>query len=144
MARTDIQVRDFALKQLQIQNTELKSSLDQVLTSTSQTLSLHVSLLEQQAQLHARLKVCSSAVQHYRNQLLEYRTTTGDQLQEIQAKYDKIAAQVSEEDSILKALAELSDAYYLCQSGQNSYAIYYKDDLRRLRPYLWPDDEEDT
>jgi hypothetical protein len=101
LARTDILVRDFALERLQLQNTELKCSLDQVLTCSSHTSSLHVSLLEQhlQLQLEARLKVSTSNVTHYRIQLLEYRTTTGEQLltsqaqlQEIQATYDKLAA----------------------------------------------------
>jgi hypothetical protein len=62
LARTDIQVRDFASEQLQLQNTELKGSIDQVLTSLSDTLSLHVSFLEQHLQLQAQLKVSSSAV----------------------------------------------------------------------------------
>jgi hypothetical protein len=152
LARTDIQVRDFALEQLQLQNTELKSSLDQVLTSSSATLSLHVSLLEQHLQLQARLKVSSSAVTHYRNQYLEYRATTDNQfstctaqLQELQAKYDNLTAQVSEEDPILKELAELDDAYCIhYDTYEYGSRHYYKDDLRKLRPYLWPDDEDDT
>ncbi len=125
----------------------LKNSIDQVLTSSAETLSLHVSLLDQQLQLQARLKVCSSAVQHYRNQFLEYRTASDvqlstcftAQLHEIQAKYDKLAAQVSEEDPLLH---ELHDHF-----GGN-YPTYRLDDvaadLCKLRPYLWPDNEDDT
>jgi hypothetical protein len=62
---------------------------------------LHVALLEEHLQLHARLKVSSSAVLHYQNQLLGYSTTMvwlaqcQAQLQETQAKYDTLAAQVS-------------------------------------------------
>ena len=111
LARTDIQVRDFALEQLQSQNTELKSSIDQVLTSSSETLSLHVSLLEQHLQLQARLEVSSSAVSHYRNQHLEYRTTTAAQFSTCQAqlletrtKYDKLTAQVTKEDPIVRSI----------------------------------------
>jgi hypothetical protein len=83
-------------------------------------------------------------VTHYLNQLSEYCTATGEQLstsqaplQEIQAQYDKLAAQVSEEDPPLK---ELYDHF----SG--SYPTYRLEDvdadLSKLRPYLWPDDEE--
>ena len=131
------------MEQLQLQNTLLKSSIDQVLTSSAETLSLHVSLLEQHMQLQARLKVCSSAVQHYQNQILEHRTTTAVQLstctahlQELQAKYDKLAAQVSEEDPLLK---ELYDHF-----GYRDYPTSRLDDvgenLCKLRPYLWSDD----
>jgi hypothetical protein len=67
----------------------------------------------------ARLNVCSSAVQHYRNQHLEYHTTIDIQLstctaqlqelQEIQAKYDKLAAQVSNEDPLIQDLTARED-----------------------------------
>ena len=139
MARTDIQVRDFALEQLQLQNTELKSSLDQVLTSSSQTVSLHVSLLEQHLQLQARLKVSTSAVTHYRNQLMAYRTTTGEQLQEIQAKYDKLAIQVSAEDPLLKELYD----YFGYRGFPSSHLDDVGEELCKLRPHLCPNDEAD-
>ena len=122
LASTDIQVRDFALEKLQLQNTELKSSLDQVLSSSSETLALHVALLDQHVHLIARLNVSTSAVKHYQNQFLASHA----QLQEIQAKYDKLAAQVSDEDSILKVLAELDDAYCLYQDANGSRPHYYK------------------
>ncbi len=147
LAYTDIQVRDFALEQLQLQNTLLKSSIDhQVLTSSAETLSLHVSLLEQHMQLQARLKVCSSAVQHYRNQHLEHRTTTDvqlstctAQLQELQAKYDKLAAQVFPEDPLLQELYDHFGGNYPTYRLDNVAA-----DLCKLRPYLWPDKEDDA
>jgi len=146
LARTDIQVRDFALEQLQLQHSALKSAFEQVLTSSSDTLLLHVSLLEQHMQLQARLKVCSSAVQHYRNQHLEHRTTTDVQLstctthlQELQAKYNKLAVQVSEEDPLLKELYD----YFGGQLG-GDYPTTHLDSvgeqLCKLRPYLWSDD----
>jgi hypothetical protein len=146
LARTDIQVRDFALEQLQLQHSALTSAFEQVLTSSSDTLLLHVSLLEQHMQLQARLKVCSSAVQHYRNQHLEHRTTTDVQLstctthlQELQAKYDKLAVQVSEEDPLLKELYD----YFGGQLG-GDYPTTHLDSvgeqLCKLRPYLWSDD----
>jgi hypothetical protein len=152
LAYTDIQVRDFALEQLQLQNTLLKSSIDQVLTSSAETLSLHVSLLEKHMQLQARLKVFSSAVQHYRNQILEHRTTTDVQLsmctahlQELQAKFDKLAAHVSEENPLLKELYD----HFGGQLG-GDYPTKHLDSvgeqLCKLRPYLWSADnlKDDT
>jgi hypothetical protein len=145
LAHTDIQVRDSALERLRL-NTEKKSSIDQVLTSSSHTLSLHVLLLKQQVQLQARLKVSTSDVTHYRNQLLAYRTTTDRQLstsqarpQEIQAKYDKLAAQVSEKNPLLKELYDHFGGIYPTYRLDNVDA-----DLHKIRPYLWPDDEEET
>jgi hypothetical protein len=146
LAYTDIQVRDFALEQLQLQNTLLKSSIDQVLTSSAETLSLHVVLLEQHLQLQARLKVSSSAVQHYRNQFSEYRTASDvqlskctAQLQEIQAKYDKLDAQVSTEDPLLQEL--------YAHFGYRDYPTSRLDDvgeeLCKLRPHLCPHDKTD-
>ena len=101
-------------------------------------------------QLQARLKVCSSAVQHYRNQHLEHRTTTDvqlstctAQLQELQAKYDKLAVQVSEEDPLLK---ELYDHFGGQFGGDNptQYLDSVGENLCKLRPYLWPDKEDDA
>lgn len=110
-ARDDIQVRDRALARLKVQHTELQASFEQVLTSSSALLTLHVTLLEHHLHLQARLKVSASAVTHYRNQFLEYRTTTAEQLslsqaqlQELQAKSDQLAASVPQDDSVLKAL----------------------------------------
>jgi hypothetical protein len=47
LARDDIQVRDRALERLQLKLTQLDSSFQQVLTSTSDSITHHVSLLEQ-------------------------------------------------------------------------------------------------
>ena len=67
-----------------------------------------MTLLEQHLQLQARLKVSASAVTHYRNQFLEYRTTTTEHLStsqaQLQATSDQLAAQVHQDDSVLKAL----------------------------------------
>ncbi len=99
-----------------------------------------MTLLEQHLQLQARLKVSTSAVSHYRNKLLEYRATADQlapcqaQLQETQAKYDKLAAQVSEEDQLFFDYA-------------NDYKHVYSplaDEIRRLRPYLWQEPPDDT
>ncbi len=109
-ARDDIQVRDRAMERSQLQHSQQKSSFEQVLTTFSELIALHVTLLEQLQQhvhLIARLNVSTSAVKHYRNQLLEFHTTTSAelsvshaQLQEVQDKYDELVAQVSKEDSL--------------------------------------------
>jgi hypothetical protein len=147
-ARDDIQVRDRALARLQAQHTQLKVSFEQVLTSSSELLALHVTLLEQHMQLQARLQVSASAVTHYRNQFLEYRTkldaqlTSSQQLEEKCAKYDKLADQVSKEDSLFKEMVA-SQVYCDVPTNYGGYREnvrkYYTADLRRLRPHLWPD-----
>ncbi len=60
-ARDDIQVRDRALKRLQVKHTQLQASFEQVLASSSELLALHVTLLEQHLQLQVRLNVSYSA-----------------------------------------------------------------------------------
>ena len=145
LARDDIHIRDQALEQLQFQKKQLECSFQQILNSSSELLALHVTLLEQHLQLQARLKVSASAVSHYRTKLLEYRATAVQlaphqaQHQEIQAKYDQIAAQVSKEDTLLKELYDHFDG---------NYPTYRLDDvgaeLRELRPYLWQEPPDDT
>ena len=106
-----------SIERLQNQHTQLQASFEQVLTSSSELLALHVTLLEQHLHLQARIKVSASAVTHYRNQFLEYRTKldaqltssqqTSSQLQETRltsAKYDKLAAQIPQEDPILRSI----------------------------------------
>ncbi len=98
-------------------------------------LSLHVTLLDQHLDLHARHCVMLDT-SHAQFQA---------QLQEIQAKYDRLAAQVSEEDSFIKVLA-CDDACQWCMhyqpDGTCSHRHSYKDDLCILRPHLWPDDSD--
>ena len=87
-----------------------------MLTSSSELLALHVTLLEQHLQLQARIKVSASAVTHYRNQFLENRTKldaqltlfqqADSQLQETSAKYAMLTEQTSKEDSILIPLID--------------------------------------
>jgi hypothetical protein len=150
LALTDIQVRDFALEQLQLQNTELKRSLDQVLNSSSETLALHVALFDQHVHLLARLNVSNSAVKHYRTQFLESRTTADHvsaQLHEVQPKYDKLVAQVSNEDSLFKAMvaSKVHGDVFMYYSGyRTTVRKTYTDDLRRLRPHLWPASHADS
>jgi hypothetical protein len=46
LARDDIQVRDRALERLQLKLTQLDSSFQQLLTSSSELISLHVTMLK--------------------------------------------------------------------------------------------------
>ena len=151
-ARDDIQVRDRTLARLQAQHTQLKASFEQVLTSSSELLALHVTLLEQHLQLQARLKVSASAVTHYRNQFLEYRTkldaqlTSSQQLQETRAKYDQLTDQTSKEDSILKPLIEkvlpapdfYRDAYGYGSTIRLDSLHQFLEPLFKCRPHLRP------
>ncbi len=125
-----------------------------MLTSSSALLTLHVTLLEHHLQLQARLKVSSSAVTHFRNQFLEYRTTTAEQLslskaqlQELQAKSDQLAASVPQDDSVLKALISEIIEHHLTPYAKLANSAYLDPDrhLRRfigqfllLRPNLRP------
>ncbi len=65
---------------------------------------------------------------------MEYRSTLGAQLQEIQAKYDKLAAHVSTEDPLLQEL--------YAHFGYRGYPTYRLDDVGeeicKLRPHLCP------
>ena len=127
--------------------------------SSSQSLSLptlHVLLLDQHLQLQIRLKVSNSAVtlseqtigvshRHRQTAFNVSFSTPRDPL--IQAKNDKLAAQVPEENSLLKEMITSKKLYrtdydYYC-GGCSSSRHYCTDDFRRLRPHLWPDDEAD-
>jgi len=69
-ARDDIQVRDRALERLQTLHTQLQASFEQVLTSSSELHALHVTLLEQHIDLHARQQGCASALSTCQAKLL--------------------------------------------------------------------------
>ena len=122
-ARDDIQDHDRALEKLQFQKTQLELSFEQILTSSSEILSLHVTLLDQHLDLQARHRASVSALD-----------TSQAQLQEIQATYDKLAAQVSEEDPLLKDLYDYFEGDYPTHRLDDAAS-----DLCKLRSYLWPD-----
>jgi hypothetical protein len=80
---------------------------------------------------------------------MEYRTTTGEQLltsqaqlQEIQAKYDKLA-----QPSCPSLYRKSTLAGTACPFGYRGYPTFRLDDvgeeLCKLRPHLCPDDEAD-
>jgi hypothetical protein len=62
LARDDIQFRDSALARLQTKQTELKSSIKQLITSSSATIALHLTFLEQHLELRARHQECESSL----------------------------------------------------------------------------------
>lgn len=54
LARDDIQVRDRALARLQLKHNQLEHFFEEILTSSSEILALHVKLLEQHFDLYSR------------------------------------------------------------------------------------------
>jgi hypothetical protein len=93
----------------------------------------------------------NNALTHYRNQFLEYRTDldaqltsfqqTDSQLQEMCAKYDKLSAQSSKEDSMLKPLIDkvFSDApYYRCVTIRIDVLETFIEPLFKCSLYLQP------
>ena len=76
LARDDIQVRDSALDRFQLQHTQLQASFEQVLTSSSELLALHLTLLEQHLQLHSRLQECTSDLSTCQVEFLVTDTTS--------------------------------------------------------------------
>jgi hypothetical protein len=69
LARNDIQIRDRALERLQLQLTQLTTTVDQLFTSSAETLALHVTLLEQHLALRTKQFEDDSAMVHARSQL---------------------------------------------------------------------------
>jgi hypothetical protein len=147
LARDDIQVRDCALERLQVPHTQLQASFEHVLTSSSELLALHVTLLEQHLQLQARLKVSASAVTHYRNKFLEFRTNldsqltlsqqTSSTLQETSAKYDKLAAQIAQEDPIVRSIVARGFRRF-CYDIADSRLYTLSNQLLVFRPHRRP------
>jgi hypothetical protein len=90
LARDDIQCRDRALARLQIQQTELKNSIKQLITSSSATIALHVTLLEQHLQLRARHQECESSLVHGQTLFSDYQARLQHELKETLHKYDKL------------------------------------------------------
>ena len=132
-ARDDIQVRDRALERLQVQHTQLQASFEQVLTSSSELLALHVTLLEQHLDLHARQQSCASALS---TKLLNADTLSQhatSQLLEMRAKYEKLDAQVTAEDPILLAFIA-SDINHGRHYRLTSQLLASRPRLRRLLP----------
>ena len=95
LARDDIHVRDRALARLQLQLTKLECSLQQILTSSSDTLTHHVTLLEQTlAQFSASTSKLRIADAH--SQQLD------EPHRQMRSEHDKLVAQVTKDDSVLR------------------------------------------
>ncbi len=146
LARDDIQVRDDTLARLQNTHSELQNSFEQVLTSSSQLLALHVTLLEQHFQLQARQQSCASALSSCQATLLAAETQfqqTDSQLLETRATYNKLAAQVSQEDPIVRDIVvycfRLRHYGGYCDDNLHELA----DTLLRTRPHLRPKSRQD-
>jgi hypothetical protein len=69
LARNDIQICNRALERLQLQLTQLTKTVDQLFTSSAETLALHVTLLEQHLALRTKQFEDDSAMVHARSQL---------------------------------------------------------------------------
>ena len=98
MTRDDIQVRDRALERLQLKLTQLESSFQQILTSSSEIISLHLTMLEQSVQTMTQFSACASKllVADAHSKQLD------GQLQQLHSEYDQLVAQVTQDDSILQ------------------------------------------
>ena len=92
-ARDDIHLRDRALARRQL--TKLDCSLQQILTSSSDTFTHHVTLLEQTTGM-AQFSACTSTLQvadAHSQQLNE-------QHQQMPSEHDTLVAQVTKDDSV--------------------------------------------
>jgi hypothetical protein len=132
-ARDDIQLRDSTLHRLQLKHAALETSFEQVLTSSSELLGLHAALLEQHLDLNARQQECASALSSCQTKLLaadhQFQQSAA-QLLETRAKYDKLAAQLQQEDDIVRS--SLLDIY------SHHFAKRFFETRPHLRPKTRP------
>ena len=95
LARDDIQVRDRALERLQLKLTQLESSFQQILTSSSEIISLDLTMLEQTM---TQFSACASkllvADAHFKQ--------LDGQLHQLHSEHNQLVAQVTQDDSILR------------------------------------------
>ena len=130
--REDIINRDSEISRLQDLHLQYEAAIDQLLLSSSTWLDSHEELCNVNLAMRARQKVSDSAVAHYRNQLSECKAQTVEckaqaleckaqadhetqallqsntQLhwQELRAKFEKLAAQVAQEDPIVQSIVD--------------------------------------
>ena len=139
LARNDIQIRDRALERLQLQLTQLTTTVDQHFTSSAETLALHVTLLEQHLALHTKQFEDDSAMVHARSQLsaCQAQITSAEakfqqadaQLQSASAQYAQLKAQITSEDNIFRFVL----AHH--QGGPWTEDIYIHRPHLRPKPY---------
>ena len=141
LARDDLQVRETALERLLNKHSQLETSFDQVLTSSSELLALHVTLLDQHIDLHARHQSCASALSSCQAKLLAAETQlqqTDSQLLETRATYTKLAAQVSQEDPIVRDITVYGFRMRHYGGYSDDHLHELADILLRTRPHLRP------
>jgi hypothetical protein len=132
LARDDIHVRDRALATLQLQLTALECSLQQILTSSSNTLMHHVTLLEhtmaQYSQPASKLQVANAHSQRL-----------DEPNQQIRSGHGQLVAQSKEVDSIVRdiipRLAPYLNYFYRLM-GSDLHQLF--DKLLHQRPQLRP------
>jgi hypothetical protein len=139
LARNDIQIRDRALERLQLQLTQLTTTVDQLFTSSAETLALHVTLLEQHLALRTKQFEDDSAMVHARSQLsaCQAQITSAEakfqqadaQLQSASAQYAQLKAQITSEDNIFRFVL----AHH--QGGPWTEDIYIHRPHLRPKPY---------
>ena len=126
LARDDIHVRDRALARLQLQLTALECSLQQILTSSSDTITHHVTLLEQTM---AQFSACTSKLQ-----VADTRShTLNDELQQMRSEHDKFVAQSVKVDSVVRDI--IQHTFYRHKDSDIHQLI---DKLLHQRPHLRP------
>jgi hypothetical protein len=133
LARDDIQVRDRALERLQLKLTQLESSFQQLLTSSSELISLHVTMLEQTM---IQFSACTS-------KLLVADTHSKQldgQLRQLHSEHHQLVAQVKNDDSILRDLIPSLAPHFdrLSRVTGDSDLHTLVDQLLRQRPHLRP------
>ena len=128
--RDDLKNRDSEISRLQDLHLQYEAVIDQLLLSTSTWLDRHEELCNVNLAMRVRQKVSDSAVAHYRNQLSECKAQTVEckaqaleckaqadhetqallqsntLLQELRAKFEKLAAQVAQEDPIVQSIVD--------------------------------------
>jgi hypothetical protein len=139
LAREDIQVRNRALARCQLKQTKLKTylenSTEKTITSSAESLALHVTLLKQHVDLHMLHHECESSVVRVQAQLSEFQARveqTESLLVKACKKYAKLTKQVDQEDQIFR---------YVIDDRVNGYAaaiLPMVDNILESRPHLWP------
>jgi hypothetical protein len=140
LARDDIQVRDRALERLQLKLTQLESSFQQLLTSSSELISLHVTMLEQTmiqfSACTSKLLVADTPSHHSTGKQLDGL----GQLRQLHSEHHQLVAQVENDDSILRDLIPSLAPHFdkLSRVTGDSDLHTLVDKLLRQRPHLRP------
>ena len=146
----DINTRDSEISRLQDMHFNYEAMISQLLLSTSTWLDRHEELCKLHLALRKRQEVCDSAVDHYRKQLTECKAQDHEvqaqlkqvdtQLQEASDKYDKLAAQVTQEDTIVRSIVDHGSRMFKMFGNQSAYEDSrlhtLSDQLLVTRPHL--------